>query len=90
MSHADERNYLEFAPQPLKDAAMLMLDTGLRIGELTSLEWPDLHLQPVGDAKFGFIHVRNGKSKNATAEHQPQSSGAIVTLSPSNAASNRI
>jgi len=65
MSHAEERNYLEFAPQPLKDAAMLMLDTGLRIGEVRSLEWPDLHLQPVGDAKFGFIHVRKGKSKNA-------------------------
>jgi integrase len=65
MSHGQERNYLEFAPQPLKDAALLMLDTGLRVGELGSPEWQDVHLQPVGDAKFGFIHVRKGKSKNA-------------------------
>jgi integrase len=65
LSHAQERNYLEFAPQPLKDAAMLMLDTGLRVGELRSLEWEGVHSQPVGDAKFGFIHVRQGKSKNA-------------------------
>jgi integrase len=65
LSHAQERNYLESAPQPLRDAALLMLDTGLRVGELRSLDWEDVHLQPVGDAKYGFIHIRKGKSKNA-------------------------
>jgi site-specific recombinase XerD len=65
MDHATERNYLEFAPQPLRDAAMLMLDTGLRVGELLSLEWSQVHLQPVGKARFGFIRIRKGKSKNA-------------------------
>lgn len=65
MSHATERNYLEFAPQPLHDAALLMLDTGLRISELLSLEWPQVHFQPVGNAQFGFVHVREGKTKNA-------------------------
>lgn len=65
MSHAAEQEYLAIAPQPLRDAALLMLDTGLRIGEMLSLKWADVHLQPVGNARFGFIGIRKGKSKNA-------------------------
>lgn len=65
LNHAKERLYLGMAEQPLRDAAMLMLDTGLRVGEVLSLEWPDVHLEPVGGARLGFIHVREGKSKNA-------------------------
>ena len=42
-----------------------MPDTGLRVGELRSLVWQAVHLQPVRDAKFGTIHVRRDKSKNA-------------------------
>lgn len=60
-----ERLYLGAAPEPLQDAAVLILDTGLRVGEATSLEWPDLRLEPVNGAKYGYLHVRDGKSKNA-------------------------
>lgn len=66
LSHAKERLYLEMAPEPLRDAATLMLDTGLRLGEVLTLEWPDVRLEPTGSARFGFIHVRKGKSLNAT------------------------
>lgn len=65
LTHAQERNYLEFAPQPLRDSALLMLDIGLRVGEVLAVEWRDVHLEPVGTAKLGYIHVRSGKSKNA-------------------------
>ncbi len=65
LSHAQERLYLEMAEQPLKDAAVLMLDTGLRVGEVLSLEWADVHLEPANGAKYGFIHVPKGKSANA-------------------------
>jgi integrase len=65
LSHAQERLYLEMAPEPLHDAAMLMLDTGLRVGEVLALEWADVHLEPVGAARFGFIHIPKGKSLNA-------------------------
>jgi integrase len=60
-----ERKYLELAPAPLNDAGVLLLDTGLRVGELVGLEKADIHLRPSNGAKFGFLFVRDGKSKNA-------------------------
>jgi integrase len=49
----------------LNDIAVLMLETGLRIGETLNLEWADITLDPVNGARFGFLRVREGKSKNA-------------------------
>jgi integrase len=60
---SDEKIYLQTAPQPLRDVAILILDTGLRIGEALPLEWSNVHLQPVNGARFGYIQVRQGKSK---------------------------
>ncbi len=70
LSHQQEQPYLEAAPQPLRDVALLILDTGLRPGEALALEWRDVLLEPVNGAKFGYLHVRGqeagaGKSKNA-------------------------
>ena len=42
-----------------------MLDTGLRVGEVVHLTWDDIQLEPVGSARFGYVRVRKGKSKNA-------------------------
>ena len=66
LNHAQERLFLEMAEQPLRAAALLMLDTGLRIGRLRSMEWPDVHLNPIGGARFGYFHIRKGKSLMAT------------------------
>ena len=65
VSYDLERQYLSHAPQPLKDAAILMLDTGLRVGEVVRLTWDDIQLEPVGSARFGYVRVKKGKSKNA-------------------------
>lgn len=65
LTHAQERLYLEMAPRLLKDAATLILDTGLRIGEALALDWPDIHLEPASGARFGYLHVRDGKSRFA-------------------------
>ena len=48
-----KREHLAFPIDYLKDAAMLAIDTGLRVGELAALRWEDVHLEPVGGAKFG-------------------------------------
>lgn len=70
LSHEHEGLYLETAPQPLRDAALLILDTGLRVGEAVALEWPDVHFDPASGARFGYLRVRGqavgaGKSKQA-------------------------
>lgn len=65
LSRQQESIYLGAAPQPLHDIAALMLETGLRIGEALRLEWTDVNIQPVNGARFGFIRIREGKSKNA-------------------------
>jgi integrase len=65
LSHRLEEIYLGFAPQPLRDVAVLILDTGLRVGEALSLEWADIRLHPVNGATFGYLHVRKGKTKHA-------------------------
>jgi integrase len=65
LSRKQEQIYLAACRQPLQDIAVLMLETGLRIGETVNLEWKDIILEPINGARFGFLRVREGKSKNA-------------------------
>lgn len=60
-----EEFYLAAAPQPLQDIALLLVDTGLRVGEALGLRWADVHLKTAPGSKFGYVHVRDGKSKFA-------------------------
>lgn len=61
----DEQRYLEAAPQPLRDIASLILETGMRIGEALSLKPENVRLDPLPGARFGLLRVQSGKSKNA-------------------------
>lgn len=65
LSRPAESLYLAACPQPLNDLALLILETGLRIGEALSLQWADVTLEPLSGARFGYLRVREGKSKNA-------------------------
>jgi integrase len=44
---ADEARYLGAARQPLREVALLILNTGLRLGEALNLQWADIHKEPV-------------------------------------------
>ena len=37
----------------------------MRLGEVLALEWRDVQVKPANGAKFGYFHVRTGKSRNA-------------------------
>jgi len=65
LSHRAEPTYLNAAPQPLKDVAILILETGVRPGEAVNLRWTDVYLNPAVHAELGYIAVRVGKSRNA-------------------------
>jgi len=65
LGHGFELAYLAAAPQPLRDVAVLMLETGVRPGEALGLQWPDVRLQMAVHAKHGYIVIRGGKSRNA-------------------------
>jgi integrase len=65
LSSSMEEIYLDACPQPLKDVALLMLDGGLRVGEAVGLQREDVHLDPMNGSRFGYIHIKRGKSKNS-------------------------
>lgn len=59
ISKEEENLYLESASQPLKDIAVLMLETGCRPEELFRLEKKNVNLRE------GFIFIPFGKTRNA-------------------------
>jgi integrase len=65
LSRELEKTYLDAAPDPLQDVALLILDTGVRLGEALNLNWADIDLQPGRGKKFGFLQIKRGKTKNA-------------------------
>ena len=40
------------APQPLRDVAIVLLETGLQLGEALPLKWTDIELDAVNEKSF--------------------------------------
>lgn len=72
--------YLAACQEPLKDIALLLLDTGLRLKEATSLDIEQVHLNPAAGAKFGYLTVGRKKSKNSKPRNVPLSPRCVDML----------
>jgi integrase len=80
LSYEQEKLYLDTAQGDLRDVALLMLDTGLRIGEALHLQWRDVHLAPVNGAKYGYLTVRAVIAKNSKSRNVPLSARVLDML----------
>jgi integrase len=80
LSPVQEPIYLAACPAPLADVAVVLLDTGLRLGEALSLEWPQVRLEPAQNAKFGYVTVLSGKAKSRKSRNVPLSERAVAIL----------
>jgi hypothetical protein len=66
VSDEEEAAYLRAASPTLRGVTILAVDTGLRPNsELFVLEWAHVRFERDREAPHGFIHVADGKSKNA-------------------------
>jgi integrase len=59
LSNDEEKKYLLACPQPLSDVAAVMLETGMRCGEVYRLRRQDIYLDK------GFLKVVKGKTKTS-------------------------
>jgi integrase len=80
LSRKAEVVYLAACPEPLTSVAAFLLDTGLRIGEALSLEWPQVHLEPPQGSERGYITVLGEKSKTGHTRHVPLTARAESIL----------
>jgi integrase len=61
LTEMEVKSYLDACPQPWKDAAIVMLGTGMRPGEVFALRWENILLNGSG----GLLQVTQGKSRAA-------------------------
>ncbi len=61
LAEKEVNSYLAACPQPWKDAATIMLGTGIRPGEVFALRWENILLNGSG----GLLQITDGKSRAA-------------------------
>ena len=73
LPHDLEAAYFAALPSPLCDMAMILIDTGLRLGELISLDWRQVKLDVADGARFGYLTILSGKAKSGKSRNVPLS-----------------
>jgi integrase len=58
----------------------VLLDTGLRLGELLILDWTQVRIEPAKGARFGFLTVLSGKAKSGKPRNVPLSKRVVELL----------
>jgi integrase len=80
LNYSQELNYLAATNGDLHDIGLLILDTGLRMGEVLDLEWPDVRLEPADGADYGYLTVRARNSKNSKSRNLPLTARVLEML----------
>jgi integrase len=80
LPHSIEAVYFAALPSPLCDVALVLVDTGLRLGELISLDWRQVKLEPAKGARFGYVTILSGKAKSSKSRNVPLSGRAVEVL----------
>jgi integrase len=76
LTYEEEREYLFACPEPLRDFATLMLETGMRPVEVRALRVEDVHL--TGDQ--AWLHVRQSKTEASRRDLFSLSGKAVEVL----------
>src|SRR6266404_2455434 len=64
LSFDEERKYLKAATPVVRDVGTIMVEMGLRPGEILQLRSEDVHVEPPA----AYVHVREGKSDRAVRD----------------------
>ena len=81
LSPLQEPIYLAAVPDTLRDIAVLLIETGLRVGEALTLEWAQVRLVAPEGKKFPCLTVRAAHSKSGKSRTLPMSERAVEVLS---------
>ncbi|MGH9503835.1 MAG: tyrosine-type recombinase/integrase [Terriglobales bacterium] len=65
LTRDQQSEYFDACPEFLGNWAQFALETGMRRKEIASIRWADISVDPVGNARRGYVHVRGTKSKNS-------------------------